>query len=1000
MMYNINKLQILVDRFAASLSFYKNAKNRYNEHSCRNEYIDPLLKILGWDVANQQAEAPQYREVIVENKSSSSDRPDYSLTLRGVTKFFIEAKKPAIDISSEIKPALQARKYGWNAKHKIVVLTNFEHLAIYNTSYVPRVGEKATIARNKLYHFSEYVDKFDEIASLLSKDVVYSGAFDARLEQDCSESGVHKQPVDDFFLYQINQWRINLSNELYFKKDEYKSIEIINDVVQEFINQIVFLRICEDKNLQPYHSLKDMIDGDHEQIQKKLEALLKSADQRYNSGIFSGKYIVFDLNSKIICDIIESLYYPQSPYLFNIIETNMLGKIYEMFLTEQLIILSDKSIGLAKKKDCINRSIVTTPAEIVKYMVDKALSPICKGKMPKELLKLRVADISCGSGIYLEEVFSYLQSYCINWYLDNDPTPLVEIRDGIYKLSLEEKKELLCSCIYGIDIDIHAVEVAKFSLLVKLIEDETAPSVLNSNPILPDLCDNIVYGNSLINNEDLDNVDIHINNEQLVAISPFDWNNINKGNQFDVIIGNPPYVTTEDLHKLIPNAEFDIYKSKYKSAHKQFDKYFIFIEQALSKVTQDGYICYIVPNKFYKIGAGKKLRSLITHDKFLVSLDNFGSTQLFESKTIYSAILLLKRSHQTTFIYSSTKSVSALWTGSVSSVSLPASSIGESSWCLTTDMQLMSILKNLVGYSDSFDCYAEIFNGIQTSAERPKPVYWFEQSDVSSEDKHLINIVQNGNTYSIEKAILKPFFKPIRVSEKGLNSYSKLETDKRIIFPYDKNGDLYSLTTMKKRFPNTYAYLLANYNKLVPKQVSTSGTRDVPNATMETWYQYGRTQALTSFINRPKLIVGVLSKDPMYIYDKNNILIASGGTAGYCAISAKVGSPYALEYLQAWLSNPYTEKILEMVGSDFEGDFHSRGTAVLSKLPFVKLDLTKLNQKDIYDRVIAKTHEVYDITSNLSKRLAKNKKIILQRKKYILIKEIEELIKKVYQLDF
>ena len=62
-------------------------------------------------------------------------------------------------------------------------------------------------------------------------------------------SGVaHKQKVDDLFLEQINQWRLSLSNFLYSTSEKYHSIEKLNDVVQEFINQIVFLRICEDMN--------------------------------------------------------------------------------------------------------------------------------------------------------------------------------------------------------------------------------------------------------------------------------------------------------------------------------------------------------------------------------------------------------------------------------------------------------------------------------------------------------------------------------------------------------------------------------------------------------------------------------------------------------------------------------------------------------------------------------------------------------------------------------
>lgn len=64
----------------------------------------------------------------------------------------------------------------------------------------------------------------------------------------------------------------------------------------------------------------------------------------------------------------------------------------------------------------------------------------------------------------------------------------------------------------------------------------------------------------------------------------FDWAEINGGNCFDVIIGNPPYVNTEGMHTLLPNTEVEIYKKKYKTSHKQFDKYFIFIEQAINKI--------------------------------------------------------------------------------------------------------------------------------------------------------------------------------------------------------------------------------------------------------------------------------------------------------------------------------------------------------------------------------------------------------------------------------
>lgn len=995
---SVQRLESLIEKFSKNLQYYKDSSNAYNEHSCRIEYIDPLLKILGWDVANEKGLPPQYREVIAENYSNETDRPDYSLTLKGVTKLFVEAKKPAVDVSTAIEPAYQTKKYGWNAKHKIAVLTNFEYLIIYDTTCIPKDTDEATVARYRKYHYTEYVEKLDEITQGISRDAVYSGAFDEYLDRCFHTLDRQTEQVDEHFLKQINDWRVSLSNYLYKCNEKYQSISVLNDVVQEFINQIVFLRICEDRNLPLYHKLKETI-SDQGLMKKKLGELFHAADKRYNSGLFEGDYIIFDLDNQIIFDMIEGLYYPQSPYLFNIIEPNLLGKIYEAFLTEQLILSDNQTITLAKKKDCMNRSVVTTPIEVVKYMVSKAMADICFGKKPEQLLDLRIADIACGSGIFLEDVYDYLVHYCVEWYLANNPKHLIELSNGRKKLPLEEKKSLLCSCIFGIDIDIHAVEVAKFSLLIKLIEDETAPSVADSTPILPSLSQNILYGNSLIDNFRIKDDDI--DDATRIEIVPLDWEHINVGNLFDLIIGNPPYVSTEDMHSLLPTVEVWAYKNTYKSAYKQFDKYFIFIERAIEKIKENGKVCYIVPNKFYKIGSGKNLRKMIAENSYLMSLDDFGDAQLFDDKTIYSSILLVSKKKNSEFIYTKVNSAASLWAGTeTNSIIINNDTLNEMPWRLSTDIEFLQMLKKLDTVSVPITKYVDIYNGIQTSAERPTPVYWFAHDEIVNETEKYFIISRNNQNYNIEKKILKPYFKPSKKIEKRLNSYSPITTDKWIIFPYDEDGKLFNIKTMQSEYSGTYEYLMSYHNRLLPKCVSPQGVRDVQDATEDTWYQYGRTQHLRSFIKTPKLIVGVLSKDPMYAFDNKDMLIASGGTAGYCAVSLKKDSPYGLEYIQAWLTHHYTEKLLEIIGSDFENGFTARGTFVLKTLPFVELDMNIARERALHDNIVVKTRKIYSINEALTNRPDKGTVNVLSREKHQLINEIEGIVTQIYKLEF
>ncbi|MED0827671.1 Eco57I restriction-modification methylase domain-containing protein [Bacillus pacificus] len=998
-------LENLIKNFRENFDSYKDSS--FNEQETRDVFINPFLELLGWDVRNNKRVDPNLREIVPEKYDEKGKRPDYTVTVRGVKKFFIEVKKPYVDITNDEEPALQTRSYGVTARHQIAILTNFENLYIYDTTVTPKEEDSPQVALLKRYHFSQYIDKWDEIKSIISKEAVYSSNFDEKIGNLVVNRDV--VTVDSLFLKQINQWRVSLANNLYSVHPEYQ-IAYINDVVQSFINQIIFLRICEDRNLPTYHTLQDTIE-DEIQLKDELLKVLKEADLKYNSGIFENNDIILDLHHDVISNILQSLYFPQSPFIYNIIDANILGEMYELFLSEHLVLTDDGKIELSRNSDNANRDVVSTPLEIVRYMVKKSLDPLINNKTPEEIKRLKIADIACGSGIFLIEAFSYLKEKVRQWYLNNKIDYLIEGEDNYFYLPFNEKKEILESCIYGLDIDANAVEVCKFSLLLKLLEDETEPTLGRRNALLPNLDANIKVGNALVEFEHLKNRKIDDKDKHI--ISAFNWNFRNSIDEFDAIIGNPPYVKTSDMNTLLPSDEVWVYEKKYKSSYKQFDKYMLFIERAIDKLKDEGVLCFIVPNKFSKIVAGEKLREILSSNSYVKEFIDFGSAQLFEYKNvrIYSSILLVSKSINSQFVFEEVSDLREWWLNQDDSeklnrVNLNSNILSGNSWVLVANEDKANLINKLyenatlLGGQIDGENVAEIFNGIQTSAERPVPIYWFSEEQILNHDERYYTITKGGKEYLIEKEIVKPFYKPTKKFEKNVGTYDYVVPNKWIIFPYDIDGKIYSNIEMQERFPKAWGYLNCFYDRLLPKQLSGNPKgRDVPHATSDTWYHYGRIQALTRFINTPKLIVGILTKKPLYLYDNNDMLIASGGTAGFCAITKNQNSPYELEFIQAVLNHPAIEWLTSVIGSDFEGEFHSRGTAVLARLPIINVDFSNDTQQGLYNTIIANTKEIYKINKELSNNLSRRDRNSLINQKEDLVLRITDAVTSLYGID-
>lgn len=922
----------LVNKYNSNREAY--LKATYNETQLRTDFLDPLFEMLGWDLKNNQGKPTNEREVLVEEAlrgdvNSNTKKPDYTFRLFSERKFFLEAKKPNVKIDADPEPAKQVRRYGFTAKLKISVLSNFEHLAIYDCSKKVDKDDSAIRSRVKLYHYTEYEKCFEEIKQQLSHESVYSGGFDETWKE--IESQLKLSSVDDLFLSQINEWRLILGKEIYSHQNQLDEPQL-NDIVQSYINSIIFLRVCEDRNIEIYKTLLNFADNeDFNALIKKF----READRKYNAGLFNHALIeeIITNNSSAFWTIIKQLYFPESTYSFSVFASDILGNIYEIFLGEQLKI-ADGEITLQKKPEHIDRDIVTTPTFIIQDILRETVVRYCSDKTDIEILSSSFADIACGSGAFLLETYQLLHDTLVDYYLKNDSSQLIQTAISSYKLRFETKRQLLTNCIFGVDKDFNAVEACKFGLLLKLLENEDNNTI--PTPALPNMDNNICYGNSLIDSN-------LTSAENQREINPYDFGE----NKFDVIVGNPPYLATEHMKQFTP-LELPLYKTHYSSAFKQFDKYFLFIERSLNLLKPNGFFGYIVPSKFTKVGAGKKLREYLSNLNVVERIISFGANQIFQDKTTYTCLLILKKSEIESLEYLEIQSLKDWKTRNISTEnydSVETVMLDNEGWVLVPG-KLKPIFESIQNQSTSLSDLIgaeSIYNGIQTSANN---IYIHS---ATNEDDDYIHFIKDGRNWKVEKELTRPYFKTASGVD-NLNTYRPFAPNAFVIYPYLKTNDgikFVKIDQLRREYPFTHEYL-QHY-----QEVLSNPRRDI-KPTPETeneWYRYGRHQSLDKCDVPAKIIVGVLSQGNKYAIDYFGTLISSGGTAGYCMITLPEESPYSIYYIQALLNSKYLEWFSALHGEVFRGGYIARGTKVLKKLPIREIDFENQSEKEIHDRV-------------------------------------------------
>jgi len=245
----------LIQQFTRNRADY--VSDAYNEAQLRQEFLNPFFEVLGWDVNNKQGFAVQYREVIHEDSievEGSKKAPDYAFRLGGVRKFFVEAKKPAENIEYDARLAYQLRRYAWNAHLPLSILTDFEEFAVYDCRNRPDPNDSPATSRIMMIRYEDYPDHWEEIAGIFSPDAILQGAFDRYAADNTGKKGTIK--VDDAFLADIESWRTLLARNIALRNPQVADERQLNFAVQMIIDRIIFLRICEDRQIERENQLR------------------------------------------------------------------------------------------------------------------------------------------------------------------------------------------------------------------------------------------------------------------------------------------------------------------------------------------------------------------------------------------------------------------------------------------------------------------------------------------------------------------------------------------------------------------------------------------------------------------------------------------------------------------------------------------------------------------------------------------------------------------------
>lgn len=825
------KLTKLVQKYQA---FKEDGRLDLSSEETIRTWINELLSIFDWDVMDtsqilQEKVLSKEEKERLEKIDSTSTRPDYTFKIGNQKLTFLDAKAVSVNIETSNSSAFQIKSYGWSIIAPCAFLTNFEEFAIYDCTYVPDQKQQANLGRTYL-KIDEYIENFEILETHLLKSNILNGTLE-KLYSDTLKNvkSVQKLSPDLVFAEQLSNFRLSLAKNIVENNNALinNNTELVAYLTQVIINRIIFIRICEARRIEREGLL--LIFQENGFWSEFKNSSYNDFFEHYDGPLFDriSNIEELEIDNDIINELIGLLYYP-SPYRFEVIPTKLLSDIYEIFLSKKLVIEDGEVSEKLKLEYIKTNGAISTPQYLVQDLLKRTIvkeSLTARGL--KSISETKILDFACGSGIFLIETFDYLQDIFINYYIKNPSEDFSHFffqNSDLTTLTIAGKKHLISNCIFGVDIDPEAVEVARMSLSLKIVDSselyENYQEIgIFGNQILNNVGNNIKCGNTLVSTDiSVKYPQIISDHEQLLRTNAFDYNSIDGFSKifsdiggFDYIVGNPPYVEVKNYNVEYPFMHQYIKDEYDTTKNGKIDLAVAFIERAISILNDSGKLGLIVQRRFFKTDYGKKIREYISSNNLLSQVIEFETSKIFPNRVTYIATLILDKAAPSNISFlkidselekipSVLREIQSFENDNTNFSIIPSSGLNQNPWNFE-DTDLLAIKTLLLDSHGKLGDFANVRVGIQVLWDRAYHIKVISIND---------NGTLTGNTH-LENDITIELgaCRPLMVNEK-FYPFCKDETTTYVIFPYhveNEKSEIIPFNKFNKTYPLAGAYL-------------------------------------------------------------------------------------------------------------------------------------------------------------------------------------------------